>query len=73
MKVKLTFDTSVPVDDLPDPIVAEAATLKDAFAEIADRLEALVEFNGPAVESVKVLGKDTRDVTEDFNEFWREF
>ena len=73
MKVKLTFDTSVPVDDLPDPIVAEADTLKDAFTEIADRLEALVEFNGPAVESVKILGKDNRDVTDEFNEFWREF
>ena len=75
MKVKLTFDSSVQTDDLPDQsIVVEEDDLDSAFATICDKLESInFAFSGPAVESVKILGKDGRDVTNEFNEFWEEY
>ena len=74
MKVKLTFDTSVPVDDLPDPITVETDDLDSAFAELCDELDSIgFAFSGPAVESVKIVGKGGRDVTDEFNEFWEEY
>ena len=74
MKVKLTFDNTVPVDDLPDPITVENETLEDAFAELCDELDSInFAFSGPPVESVKIIGKNGRDVTDEFNEFWEEY
>lgn len=74
MKVKLTFDDSVPVDDLPDAIVVEAETLKAAFAAICDKIDANLNYWPlDAVGSVKILGKGGRDVTDEFNEFWEEY
>ena len=71
MKVKLTFDNTVPVDEIPDPIVAEADELEDAFTELCEELDAMPsDF---PVESVRILGKNGRDVTDEFNEFWEEY
>lgn len=71
MKVKLTFDNTVPVDEIPDPIVAEADELEDAFTELCEELDAMPsDF---PVESVRILGKGGRDVTDEFNEFWEEY
>ena len=71
MKVKLIFDTSTTETDV-DPIVAEGETLEDAFAEICNELET-AGYEFPNVETVKILGKDGRDVTNEFNEFWEEY
>jgi len=66
MRFKLTFDKTIPVDDIPDDIIVHADTINEGFYLLADEL-ATVDSNDYC--PIKDVLCNSQSVLDEFNDY----